>query len=56
MRDLETIIVLVLLAFSFIPHRLHHTLALFRSRFIDYETATLSPGDGTTAARVESSA
>ena len=40
MLDLETIIVLVLLAFSFIPHRLHYTLTLFRSRFIDSETAT----------------
>ena len=27
-RDLETIIVLVLLAFSFIPQRSHHSLAL----------------------------
>ena len=32
-RYLETIIVIVLLAFSFIPHRSHHTLTLFRSRF-----------------------
>ena len=56
MLDLETIIVLVLLAFSLIQHRLHHTLTLFISRFIDSETATLSPGDGTKATRVESSA
>ena len=34
MHNLETIIVLVLLAFSFIPHKLHYTLTLFRSRFI----------------------
>ena len=36
-RDLEIIIVFVLLAFSFIPYRSHHTLTLFRSRFIDFE-------------------
>ena len=56
MRDLETIIVLVLLAFSFIPHKLHHTTTLFRSRFIDSETVSLSPGDGTTTTGMESSA
>ena len=31
-RDLETIIVLVLLAFNFIPQRSHHSLTLPRSR------------------------
>ena len=34
-RDLETIIVLVLLALNFIPQRLHHSLTLPRSRFRD---------------------
>ena len=53
-RDLETIIVLVSLAFSCIPHRLHHTLNMFRLRFIDSETAILSAGDGTTPTTVES--
>ena len=51
-RDLETIIVLVLLAFNFIPHRLHHSLTLLRSRFNDSATATLTSGDGTTATKV----
>ena len=54
--DQETFIVLVLLAFIFITQRLHHTLTLFRSRFIDSVTATLSAGVGTTATKVESSA
>ena len=43
-HDLGTIIVLVLLAFSFIPHKLHHTLTLLRSYFIGSEMATLSLG------------
>ena len=50
------VIVLVLLEFNLIPHRLHHILTPFRSRFRDSVTATLSPGDGTTAAKVEWSA
>ena len=55
-RDLETIIVLVLLAFNFILQRSHHSLTFTRSRLRDSATATLSPGEGTTAIRVESSA
>ena len=47
-RDLETIIVLVLLAFNFIPQRSHHSLTLPTSRIRDSATATLTPGDGTT--------
>ena len=47
-RDLETIIVLVLLAFNIIPQRLHHTFTLTRSRFRDSATVTRAPGDGTT--------
>ena len=52
-HDMETIIVLVLLAFNFIPQRSHHSL---RSWLRDSATATLRPGDGTTAIKVESSA
>ena len=55
-RDLETIIVLVLLIFNFIPLRSHHSLTVPRSRIRDYATVTLTPGDGTTAIKVESSA
>ena len=55
-RDLETIIVLVLLAFNFISQRLHHSLTLTRSRLRDPATVTLTPGDGTAAIEVESSA
>ena len=55
-RDLETIIVLLLAAFNFIPQRSHHSLTLPRSRIRDSATATLTPGDGTTAIKVESSA
>ena len=55
-RDLETIIVLVLLAFNFIPQRSHHSLTLRRSRIRDSATATLTPWDGITAIKVESSA
>ena len=55
-RDLETITVLVLLAFNFIPQRSHHSLTLPRSRIRDSATATLTPGVGTTAIKVESSA
>ena len=53
-HDLETIIVLVLLAFNFIPQRSHHSLTLTRSRLRDSATVTLTPGDGTTAIKVES--
>ena len=53
---LKTLIVLVLLAFNFIPQRSHHSLTLPRSRIRDYATATVTPGDGTTAIKVESSA
>ena len=42
-RDLETIIVLVLLAFDFISQRSHHSLTLPRSRIRDSATATLTP-------------
>ena len=47
MRDLE--IMMVLLAFNFIPKRSHHSLILPRSQFRDSATVTLTPGDGTTA-------
>ena len=53
-RDLETIIVLVLLAFNFIPQRSHHSLTLRRSRIREFATVTLTPGDGTTAIEVGS--
>ena len=46
-RDLETIVVLVVLAFNFIPKRSHHSLTLPRSRIWDSATVTLTPGDGT---------
>ena len=46
MRGLETITVLVLLAFNFIPQRSHHSLTLPRSQFRDSATVTLTPGDG----------
>ena len=55
-RDLETIIVLVLLAFYFISQRSHHSPTFTRSRLRDSATATLWPGDGTTAIKLESSA
>ena len=45
-RDLETIIVLVLLAVNFIPQRSHHSLTLPRSRIRDSTTATLTPSWG----------
>ena len=56
LRDLETIIVLVLLALNFIPKRSQHSLPLSRSRFGDSATVTLTPGDGATDNKVESSA
>ena len=52
-HDLETIMVLVLLAFNFIPQRSHHSLTLPRSQIKDLATVTLMPGDGTTAIKVE---
>ena len=55
MHDLETIKVLVLLAFNFIPQRSHHSLTLPRSRIKDSATVTLTPRFGTTAIEVESS-
>ena len=54
-HDLDTIIVLVLLAFNFIPQRPHQSLTFTRSRLRDSATATLRPGDGSTAIIVESS-
>ena len=55
-HDLETIIVLVLLTFNFIPQRSQDALTLMRSQFRDSATVTQIPGDGTTAINVESSA
>ena len=52
-RDLETIIVLLLLAFNFILQRSHNSLTLSRSRIGDSATVTLTPGDSTTAIKVE---
>ena len=54
--DLETIMVLVLFAFTFIPQRSHHSLTLPRSMIMDSAAITLTTGDGTTAIKVESSA
>ena len=51
--DLETIIVLVLLAFYFISRRSHHVFTLTRPRIRDSATVTRAPGDGTTAIKVE---
>ena len=42
-HDLETIIVLVLLAFNFIPQRSHHSQTLPRPQIRDSATATLKP-------------
>ena len=50
--DLDTIIVLVLLAFNFIPQRSHYSLTLPRSRIRDPATATLTPVYGTTDIKV----
>ena len=43
MRDLETIIVLVLLAFNFISQRSHHSITFTRSWLRDFATETLTP-------------
>ena len=51
-RDLMTIIVLVILAFNFIDQRSHHSLTFTSSRPRDSATVTLMPGDGTTAIKV----
>ena len=53
-RDLETIIVLVLLTFNFIPQRSHHSQTLPRSQIRDSASVTLTPGEGTTDTKVES--
>ena len=53
MRDLETIIVLVFLTFNFIPQSSHHSQTLTRSLLNYSATATLTPGDGTTAIKVD---
>ena len=55
-RDLETIIILVLLAFNFSPQRSNYSLTLTRSRLSDSATLTLTPEDCTTAIKVESAA
>ena len=46
-RDLENIIVLVLLAFNFITKRSHHSLILQKSRFTDSATIPLTHEEGT---------
>ena len=55
-RDLETIIVMLLLAVYFIPQMTHHSLILPRSQIRDSATVTLIPGDDTRAIKVEASA
>ena len=47
MRDMETIIVLVLVEFNFVSYRAHYSLTLQRSRFGYFATVTPTPGDGT---------
>ena len=42
-RDMQTMIVFVFLAFNFIPQRSHHSLTLPRSRIRDSATVTISP-------------
>ena len=51
-RDLKTIVVLVLLAFNFIPHTSHYSLTLPRSGIRDSSTVTLTSGDGPTAMKL----
>ena len=53
--DQETIIVLVLHTFNFIPQRSHHSQPC-QGHGSGTAIATLTPGDGTTAIKVESSA
>ena len=58
-RDKETIIVLDLFAFKFIPHQRsheHYSLTLTRAGSWGSVTVTLTLGDGTTAVKVEISA
>ena len=47
-RDMDTIIVVVLLAFDFIPQRSHHSLTFQMSGSLQMSgsTATLTPDDG----------
>ena len=52
-HHLDSIIVVILLAFSFISQRSLNSLTLLRSWFKDSATVTLAPGDGTTAIKVE---
>ena len=47
---------LVLLIFKFIAQRSHLSLTLLISGFIDYETAALTPGDGTIVTKVKPAA
>ena len=44
--------IIVLLTFNIIPQRSHHSLSLPRSWYRYSATATLTPGDGTTAIKV----
>ena len=52
-RDLETIIAWCY-SHSHLFHKGYHSLTLPRSRIKDSATVTLTPGDGTTAIKVES--
>ena len=54
-RYRETIIVLVLLAFNLMLQTSHHSLTLPRSLIRGSANVTLTPVDGTTAIKVESS-
>ena len=54
--DLETIVVLVLLAFNFIPQRSYYSLTWTRLRLRDTANVPLTAGDGITAIGEESSA
>ena len=54
-RDLEIVVVLVVLTFNFIPQRSRHSLTFTRSRLRDSLTVTLTPRNDTTAIKVESS-
>ena len=53
-HDIETIIVLILIAFNLIPQMLYLSPTLPRSRFRDSAAVTLTPDDGTTDIKVES--
>ena len=54
--ECETTVALVFQASISIPHLIHPSLILVRSRFSDSPMFTLSAGDGTVANRIESSA